>query len=119
MDLFYRLLRAGAHIVYEPDALVYHERQNKIGRMTRRPMYGYGMGACCTIWLRQRDLYGLSVLGHWLLFRIRLLTSAVWRSQWMSAHEELLILRGTISGLLYGLFARSFSERGQAPEASL
>jgi GT2 family glycosyltransferase len=106
MDLFYRLLRAGAHIRYEPEALVYHERQNKTGRITRRPMYGHGMGACCTIWLRQRDFYALSVLAHWLFFRARLLMGAIWRRQWMSVYEELLMLGGTIKGLAYGISVR-------------
>ena len=106
MDLFYRLLRAGAHIQYEPESLVYHQRQDKAGRIARRSLYGHGMGACCTIWLRQRDVYGLSVLGRWLFFRARLLAGAVWRRRWMSVHEELLVLQATAGGLIYGLFIK-------------
>lgn len=102
MDLFYRLLRAGAHIRYEPEMLVHHERQTIAGRIDRRSMYGRGMGACCSIWLRQRDFYALRVLGHWVYFRARLLAAAALRRQWMSVYEELLMLRGTLSGLIYG-----------------
>ena len=32
----------------------------------RRVPYGYGMGACCVLWLRQRDAYGLRVLVAWM-----------------------------------------------------
>jgi hypothetical protein len=83
---------------------VYHERQDKAGRIARRSMYGHGTGACCTIWLRQCDPYGLVVLGHWLFFRTRLLAAAAWHRRWMSMHEELLVLGGTAGGLVYGLF---------------
>jgi GT2 family glycosyltransferase len=104
MDLFYRLLRAGGRIRYEPESLVYHERQDKAGRIARRSMYGRGMGACCTIWLRQRDAYALPILGRWLFFRARLLATAACCRRWVSVHEELLVLRGTVAGLVYGLF---------------
>jgi GT2 family glycosyltransferase len=111
MDLFYRLLRAGALIRYEPDALVYHERQTKAGRMARRPMYGHGMGACCALRLREGDFYALRVLGRWLLFRARLMTAALLRRQWLTANEEWLILRGSVRGLAYGFRVRGGSRR--------
>jgi GT2 family glycosyltransferase len=106
MDLFYRLLRAGARIRYEPESLVYHERQDKAGRIVRHSMYGHGMGACCTIWLRQGDPYGLIILGQWVFFQIRRLVTAVLRCRWMSAYGVLLVLRGTANGLVYGLFVK-------------
>ena len=102
MDLFYRLLRAGARIRYEPESIVYHERQNKAGRIARRWMYGHGMAACCAIWLRQHDYYAWRMLGRWLGLRIRLLATAVWRRQWMSVYEESLVLKGSMKGLIYG-----------------
>jgi len=103
MDLFYRLLRAGARIRYEPEALVYHERQSKAGRVARRPMYGHGMGACCALRLREGDLYALRMLGHWLFFRTQLLAGALLRRRWMTAYEEWLMLRGSVRGLIHGL----------------
>ena len=106
MDLFYRLLRAGGRIRYEPQSLVYHERQDKAGRIARRSMYGRGMGACCTIWLRQRDPYGLRVLGHWAFFRARRLVLAALCRRWMAVHEELLVVGGTVTGLMYGLYVK-------------
>jgi O-antigen biosynthesis protein len=106
MDLFYRLLRAGAHIRYEPEALVYHERQNRAGRIARRPMYGHGMGACCTIWLRQGDLYALRILGSWMIFHCWLMVGGIWQRHWTSVYEEVLMLGGTVRGLFYGLHVR-------------
>ena len=105
MDLFYRLLRAGARIRYEPESIVYHQRQNKAGRIARRWMYGHGMAACCAIWLRQNDYYACRMLGHWLGFRTRLLAAAIWRRKWMSVYEEFLVLMGSMKGLMYGLSA--------------
>ena len=102
MDLFYRLLRAGARIRYEPDLLVYHAQTDRAGRLARRRPYGHGIGACCSLWLRQGDFYALRVLGGWLAMRGRRLLGGLWRREWMLAHEEVLVLLGTIDGLFYG-----------------
>jgi GT2 family glycosyltransferase len=102
MDLFYRLLRAGGRLRFEPASVVYHERQTRAGRLARRPMYGRGMGAACALWLRQGDRFGLVVLSRWLLFRGRLLARAAWREGWAGVHEEWLVIRGTVGGLGHG-----------------
>jgi GT2 family glycosyltransferase len=103
MDLFYRLLRAGARIRYEPDALVYHERASKARRLRARWTYGYGMGAFCSLWLRRGDLYALRVLVHWLRWQCRDFTIAAVRRQWLEAYQRWLSLGGTVGGLIYGL----------------
>ena len=108
MDLFYRLLRAGARLRYEPDILVSHERQTLAGRVSRRGVYGHGTGACCGLYLRQGDLYGLRLLGNWLWFRARRLAVAGVRREWHTVREELLVLRGTLAGLRYGARLRSW-----------
>ena len=114
MDLFYRLLRAGARIRYEPDALVYHERQTQSGRMGRRSMYGHGMGAFCMLRAREGDGYAFRMLAHWVLFRSRLLLGALVRRQWTSAREEWLMLQGTARGLIHGLRVRRPTRRADA-----
>lgn len=112
MDLFYRLLRAGAHVRYEPAVRVYHERKSRRERLLRRVPYGYGMGACCVLWLRQRDAYGLRVLVAWIGFRLRLLVRALIRGRVAGVHEELLVLAGTLRGLVYGARVENRDRRG-------
>jgi GT2 family glycosyltransferase len=106
MDLFFRLLRAGARMRYEPRLLVYHAQTNRAGRLARRWPYGYGMGACCSLWLRRRDPQALRVLASWLVMRSRRLLGGAWRRQGLLVREELLVLWGTLGGLLYGLRVR-------------
>ncbi|HYO15865.1 MAG TPA: glycosyltransferase, partial [Thermoanaerobaculia bacterium] len=107
MDLFYRLLRAGARIRYEPASLVYHERQTRAERRARRPMYGRGMGACCALWLREGDLYALRVLLAWLALRTGAAARFLRRGDWSGVWEEILLLAGTARGLLHGLRLRA------------
>lgn len=102
MDLFYRLLRAGAHVRYEPTSLVYHERQSRADRLARRPMYGRGMGACFTLWLSQGDAYALPALGRWVFLRTALMARAAGRRDWSGVREEAIMLRTTADGLLHG-----------------
>ena len=104
MDLFYRLLRAGARARYEPDLVVYHEQQQPEGRLTRRGAYGFGMAAACALWMREgRDRQALRILGAWIAMRGRLLAVAVRRRRWRSVREELLVLGGTARGVVHGL----------------
>jgi GT2 family glycosyltransferase len=104
MDLFYRLLRAGARGRYEPELLVYHEQKRPEGRRARRGAYGFGMAAACALWLREGgDRYALLVFAQWLVLRGRLLAGAMRRGRWRSVHEELLVLGGTAQGAFHGL----------------
>lgn len=105
MDLFYRLVRLGARARYDPNLVVYHERVALASRMGRRFPYGYGMGACCMLWLRGGDWNALKVLGRWILMRVERLAGALRHRQKMLAREEILVLYGTLLGLGYGLRA--------------
>lgn len=113
LDFLHRLLRAGAVVRYEPQAVVYHERQTKARRRGTRSTYGRGVGACCSAWLRDGDVGGLVILGHWVGMRGRLLAGAARRRDWDRVEEELLLLRGTAGGLAYGARLRPI-ERDRA-----
>lgn len=106
MDLFRRVLRAGARGRYEPDAIVEHERATTAGRLARRFPYGYGMGACCVLWVRQGDAFGRRVLARWIAMRSSWLARSLARGRWLSAREEMLVLAGTVGGVIFGLRAR-------------
>ncbi len=103
LDFIHRLLRAGALIRYEPDALVYHELQRKQRRRETRSSYGRGVGACCGLWLREGDPYAVPILGRWFVMRGRLLARATLRRDWEGVLEEFQVFGGTARGLGYGL----------------
>jgi GT2 family glycosyltransferase len=103
MDLFYRVLRAGGPGLYEPEAVVEHERASPAGRFARRWPYGHGMGVFCALRLRERDLYGAGLLPAWIALRLRVLVSSVLRRRWAALREEALVLAGTAVGFARGL----------------
>lgn len=105
LDFVHRLLRAGALIRFEPAALVLHERQPAGRRRATRSSYGRGVGACCGIWLRERDPAALSTLAAWLRMRGGRAARAAARRDLAGIEEELLVLAGTGRGLAYGLRA--------------
>jgi len=102
IDLLYRLLRAGTRIRYEPDAIVYHQRQSHARRLATRASYGRGIGACCAVWLRRGDPHAVMLLGRWLASRVRRLVGAAARRDGAAVREELLVLSGTLGGVIYG-----------------
>jgi GT2 family glycosyltransferase len=103
MDLFYRLLRAGARIAYDPRCVVYHGRTTRAGRLARRLPYGYGTGAGIGIWLREGDGFAVWVLARWMAMRGRRGMSGLIRRDVGLTREEALVLAGTARGLWFGL----------------
>lgn len=105
-DLFYRLLRAGAVIQYEPKAVIYHERQDA-SRLTQSFWtYSFGIGAFSAKHLRKGDVYIAYILGVWLFWLIwRTGVSLLHRDRLLSG-EGLQSLRGCTHGLVYGFQLR-------------
>ena len=102
LDLYYRLLLAGATVYYVPDVIVFHERQSAQRRLSSRRAYGFGLGAFCAMWARRRDAYAGWMFACWCAGRVsRLLKSAV-RGRWRGIREEVLMLRGAAAGVGYG-----------------
>jgi GT2 family glycosyltransferase len=106
IDLQYRLLRAGASIRYQPDAVIYHERQSQSRRTASRFGYGHGVGAFCALLLRRGDRYALNIFWQWLMLRNHLLLAALRNGRWSAMVDEGRVLWGTAQGLHYG-----FSEK--------
>ncbi len=103
MDLLYRLIRVGARVRYEPDALIYHERQDHTRRRASRIGYGWGIGTFCGLWLRRRDPYMLVLLMRWAGAHLWALAGAARRGQWDRLRDEVLMLGGAVRGLFGGL----------------
>ena len=103
IDLIYRLLNAGGRLVYEPDAIVYHERQSLDRRRASRSSYGRGIGTFVGIRLRDGDARSLGVLTRWAILRARLAGSALMSQRWSALGEEGLVIRGTLQGLAHGV----------------
>lgn len=103
MDLFYRVLRAGGPALYEPAAVVGHERATRAGRLARRHPYGFGMGAACAIYLRERDAYAVALIAAWIGLRLRLVAAGVLRRRFAVLREEALVLAGTAAGIVHGM----------------
>jgi len=104
MDLFYRLVRAGASARYDPELIVYHEQKSPEERLARRVPYGFGMAAACVLWrIEGGDRFAGRVFVAWLRLRVAALARAALRGRWRAAHEEVLVLVGTGRGVLYGL----------------
>ncbi len=105
IDMIFRLLDAGGHIHYAPDIILYHERQELSRRLASRRGYGRGIGACVGLWARRGRYTAGRILLAWVWLRLILLATAVRHGRWEGVHEELLVLRGTMGGLWYGLRA--------------
>jgi GT2 family glycosyltransferase len=103
MDLFYRVLRDGGPALYEPTAVVRHERATRAGRLGRRRPYGFGMGVACAIHLRRGDRYAIRLLASWLALRLRLVAAGLLRRRFAVLHEEALVLAGTSAGIVHGM----------------
>jgi GT2 family glycosyltransferase len=103
MDLFYRVLRDGGPALYEPTAVVRHERATRAGRLERRRPYGFGMGAACGIHLRGGDPYAAALLAGWLALRVRLVAAGLLRRRFSVLREETLVLAGTAAGIVHGM----------------
>lgn len=102
-DLIYRILRAGGVVRYEPDAVVYHERQTEQQRLRSRWTYGFGIGAACALWVRRGDFGALRLLGTWAGKQVMLLGRALVSRDGFLARQRLLSLRGGTRGLFYGI----------------
>jgi cellulose synthase/poly-beta-1,6-N-acetylglucosamine synthase-like glycosyltransferase len=102
MDLFRRVLRSGARGRYDPAVLVHHEMADLDERLARRLPYGYGMGACVSLWWRQGDRMAIRVLLAWVTMRLHRLLGGIRSRDSLRIREEVLILTGTARGLVHG-----------------
>lgn len=101
-DLFYLLLRTGAVIRYEPEVVIYHERQDKERLLRSFWNYSYGIGAFAAKYLRKGDLYAVYMLCVWLFWQLWHMGGCIVRRNRLQLEGSLLSLRGCRHGLAYG-----------------
>lgn len=104
-DFFYRLLKAGAVIRYDPAVIVRHEWQTRARRLATRSSYGYGVGAMCGLWLAGGDPYALRILAAYSRPHVRPLLGGLRRRERSRAAEHGRALASVVPGLAYGLRA--------------
>jgi GT2 family glycosyltransferase len=102
MDIFHRLLRSGANIRYEPEVMIYHERQERDRLLSSCFNYGHGIGAFSAKHLRKGDTYAGVILGFWLYWLFRRMGNSIVRRDRDQVKGNLLSLRGCYHGLAYG-----------------
>lgn len=102
MDLYYRLLRSGATIRYEPKVVIYHERQDRARLISSGWNYGYGMGVFTGKYIHKGHFYSAYILGVWLFWLFWHLGSFLLHGDLAQASGTLLRLRGCMHGLAYG-----------------
>jgi GT2 family glycosyltransferase len=105
-DLFYRLLKAGAVIRYEPELVIYHENQDAARLVRSFWNYSHGIGAFTAKHVRKGDSYAAYMLGVWLFWLIWRTALSTLRRNKVYAGEGLLSLRGCSHGLAYGFKLR-------------
>jgi cellulose synthase/poly-beta-1,6-N-acetylglucosamine synthase-like glycosyltransferase len=105
-DLFYRLLRAGMAIQYEPAMVVYQKRQDATHLIRSFWNYSYGIGAFTAKHFRRGDVFAAYSLVVWLFWLIWRTASSIVRRNKIYAGEGLLSLKGCSHGLAYGFRLR-------------
>jgi GT2 family glycosyltransferase len=115
VDLLYRLLRAGGRCRYDPDVLIYHERQDGALRSAKSWSYSYGIGACCGKWLRHGHARAGYLFGARLYHMLRDAARAAVRHDRMMAQQRWIAARGVCAGLAFGMAKSNAATPAIAP----
>jgi GT2 family glycosyltransferase len=110
LDIFYRVLRAGWTIVYEPRLTVYHEHRETLTQL-RRQYWSWGLGFMAFLSKARRSDPDLAarqraMVRWWFVERSGSLLKAVLRLRWQRAGFIAAELWGGVQGIL-GEYDRS------------
>lgn len=110
LDIFYRVLRAGRTIVYEPRFVVFHEHRETMPQL-RRQYWSWGLGFMSFLVKSRRTDPALAarhraMIRWWFLHQAGALAKAVLRLRFHRIRFVLSELRGGIQGVL-GEYDRS------------
>jgi GT2 family glycosyltransferase len=115
LDIFYRVLRAGYSLVYEPRFLVFHQHRREMSALSRQYRRSWGLGFMCymTKCLRtdpQRRAHLLHLVAWWFNSHARDLLKHTRRRLLGRPHIPPVMLAGELWGGVVGLlggYARS------------
>jgi GT2 family glycosyltransferase len=120
LDIFYRTIRSGAPLVYEPSMLVFHEHRRELDRL-RRQYYTWGLGFVAFVvktWrtdpTQRRKLFGL--MGWWTKYELKGLARAILGRGPLPASFVAAEMYGGLVGLLGG-YRRSLRRTRRIREA--
>ncbi|WP_197050736.1 glycosyltransferase family 2 protein [Deinococcus sp. YIM 77859] len=106
--LYYKVLKAGGTLVYEPAAYLWHKHRRDMAAL-RRQMYAYSKGHVAyhlTTWLRDGDARGLlHLLVHVPWWRVRQVAGSLRRAARGQEHFPFSLLALEIRGNLAGPWA--------------
>jgi GT2 family glycosyltransferase len=103
LDIFYRVIRAGHTMVYEPRYAVYHDHRETIPQL-RRQYRSWGLGLMAFVvksWRTDPSLRRLhrGIVRWWLAYQLRSFAKALRRMNGREISFVLAELRGGIVGL--------------------
>lgn len=97
-DLGFRLLEAGYHIIYAPEAVLYHRAwRGKGDYLPMRWSYGLGKGGYYTKYVSLTDRYMLRRMCWDILHRVVRFPALVWLDPWRACGDMVYI-----AGILFG-----------------
>jgi glycosyltransferase involved in cell wall biosynthesis len=110
LDIFYRVLRSGRSIVYEPRYAVYHEHRETLEQL-RRQYWSWGLGFMafvvkCRRTDRELAQRQAAMIRWWFVHQGLALAGALRKRQWRRARFVAAELRGGVQGL-FGEYDRS------------
>lgn len=120
LDIFYRVLRSGRAMIYEPRYAVYHEHRETIAQL-RRQYWTWGLGFMAFLVKSRRSDPALAdhhpaIIRWWFRYQFKMLARAIKRRGGREVMFSLAELWGGIMGLL-GEYDRSRSRTQAIKEA--
>jgi O-antigen biosynthesis protein len=98
VDLLYRLVNEGFAILYEPDAVVYHELKSRRSRVGGRYGYGLGLGAFLARHAARGDAHARALRRRYAFGLARRAASGLRHADGWPALEGALTLAGIVAG---------------------
>ena len=98
VDLLYRVTAARFTILYEPEAVVYHELKSRRARVGGRYGYGYGLGAFLARHAAAGDEHARTLRRRYAAALARRAASGLRRGDGWPALEGVLTLAGIVAG---------------------